>query len=96
MPTSSTWVAATALDTSPLGPQAWVPFPFHGQVGVRITPDPNRHKLDSRYRSLFYENKLKKGYLLTTVNAIKAHLDSNGIPLIKKKKQKAKYSHERK
>lgn len=44
--------------------------------------------MDSRYRSLFYENKLKKVYLLTTVIAIKVHLDSNGIPLIKKKSRK--------
>lgn len=55
--------------------------------------------MDSRYKSLFYENKLKKEHLLATslMNVIKGHLDGSGIPLIKKKeKQKAKYSHERK
>ena len=71
---------AVALDISPLGPQAWAPCLFHGRS--RFTPDPNRHKLDSRYKSLFYEHKLKKEHLLATMNAIKGHLDSSGIPLI--------------
>lgn len=63
-------------------------FCFFSVGGLDLFLTPNGHNMDSRYKGLFsYENKLKKEYLLTSTNETKVHLDSTGIPLIKKNKK---------
>lgn len=83
---------APALDTMPgtldLGsiPSLWNDGCHHEFSSLLI---PNGYNMDSRFNGpFFYENKIKKQYLLRVTNEIKVYWDSTGMPLITKKTHK--------